>query len=41
MLVKYLEGTNRSALVKLVDELKVVYDDSVILLIGQEMVIIH
>ena len=36
MLVKYLEGTNRSALVKLVDELKVVYDDSVILLIGQE-----
>ena len=35
-LVKYLEGVNRSSLMKLIDELKVVHENSVVLLIGEE-----
>lgn len=36
LLVKYLEKTNRSSLMKLIDELKVIHENSVILLIGEE-----
>lgn len=36
LLVKHLKGTSRNSLLKIIDDLKVIYDESLIVLVGEE-----